>query len=294
MRSSRHIRTTRFSPTGFRRTVAYIKFSPILMTSIITLPHEIQQQIFDYYRGDARTLKLLSLTCRCFLPICQSLLFSEIVLFPPSNHKGVRTGPRFQVLLELSPHIARYVRTLEIVDTVVSDASLSVHSDESLENCLPELRCLRALVVRMQTIMVDRARWVSLSRGLLLAALLVTLDLPTLEFLDISSLPLALVNYCHPNLKHLAFELGEKETLQTMVPFDSDAKVVLESLEVQIKFRRFVGGHSYLRDSLGNRVDITKLKRLYFIGGYASEMMGHLTFWSIVLSHSGSLIIPGV
>ncbi|KAH9481086.1 hypothetical protein JR316_0005605 [Psilocybe cubensis] len=253
------------------------------------LPQELNDEIMHYLWDDTLALKSCSLACRSFRKICQRFLFSSIVIYPPSYRKQwISTA--FQDLLESSPHLAQYVRYLNVIDRhtapKVSDEWLS--RDTALVACLPQLLNLRGLVIQYQKYYYYNIPgvWSQMMRSGLVAAIYEVMHLPKFRFLDLTGFPLDLVKYC-PNLRHLAVDdpilikvnLGhiDNTTFQ---------KIQLESLEV---FAHEIYSLQIIPDAdtfdykypeafvklCNESIDITQLKRLHASAEGCSQAGGH-------------------
>jgi hypothetical protein len=74
---------------------------------ICVLPQETVDEIIDHLNDDRRSLGACSLTCRTWVPSSQTHIFHIVYL-------ALTRGERFTRLLDASPHIAKYVKVLDI------------------------------------------------------------------------------------------------------------------------------------------------------------------------------------
>ncbi|PPQ91651.1 hypothetical protein CVT25_013206 [Psilocybe cyanescens] len=264
------------------------------------LPQELNDEILNNLRNDQAALKSCSLACHSFRRICQKLLFSSIVIYPPS-YKKRWISTAFQDLLESSPHLAQYVRYLNIIDRhtapKISDEWLS--KDTALAACLPLLRNLRGLVIQYQKYYYYNIPgvWSAMIRSGFVAALDAVLHLPTFKFLDLTGFPLDLVRYC-PNLRHLAID--DPILIKVDLEAGEHPKAQLESLEV---FAHEVYSLQIIPDAetfdykypeafvklCNENIDITKLRRLHASAEGCSHAGGHGLLAYIMQECAGTL-----
>ncbi|KAF8969706.1 hypothetical protein BDZ97DRAFT_2055754 [Flammula alnicola] len=243
------------------------------------LPQEIDEDVVAYLWNDIVALKALALSCRSFLPACQKQLFARITLFPQRQRtlmQKLTTAPNFQRLLEVSPHLALYVCRLKILDDGRYGFEWLTHDSESLTFCFPLLRCLKALVINYQR--REHFIWPSFVRREWFRALLNTLQLQSLVHLDLSYMPLALINHC-PNLKSLGLTLGQpgwNVAIDATAASTRATNIYLESLHINIidDFLQDPGPPINWPDAIDhNALHLTRLKRLYAMAHI--EMKGH-------------------
>ncbi|CAA7258473.1 unnamed protein product [Cyclocybe aegerita] len=169
------------------------------------LPQEILDEIIFRLYNDIEALKSCSLASSSFTAVCQSRLFSKIILRP---RYGIRWPPgggsasNFKRVLDKSPHIANYVACLEIFDTpFVAEMGLAeewVSKDDGLAACLLRLTHLKALLITYRTD-VQISHWsAELQRSLEEA-----MKLPSLVYLELMGCPLALLERGGTGLQHL-------------------------------------------------------------------------------------------
>ncbi|CAA7258467.1 unnamed protein product [Cyclocybe aegerita] len=118
------------------------------------LPQEISGEIICYLHNDKYTLKRCSLAWPSFTAVCQSRLFSKVIMRAYKSRCRERVGSSassFKRILDTSPHIAGYVACLKIFDTpFVAEMGLAeewVSKDDGLAACLLRLTHLKALLI---------------------------------------------------------------------------------------------------------------------------------------------------
>ncbi|KAF8969675.1 hypothetical protein BDZ97DRAFT_213001 [Flammula alnicola] len=259
------------------------------------LPQEICDEIMRHLRGDDNALKACSLACRPFLPSCQRFLFSNIVVFPPTDKKKRPNGHHLQRLLKASPHLCRYVHYLEIIDCHPEEEEwLSL--DRTLIFCLPLLCRLKALAVQYRTPM-ERGDWEGIAQGGLLDALLDIMQLPSLTYLHFDCLPLGIVNHC-PNLKHFALRCATTNSVMgySCMQNSSAQSVYLDSLKVDFLHPVILDhpmnsisiSRDWFSDTINNTaLNVTKLKKLH--ASAIGELREHHDMWMLLKLCASSL-----
>ncbi|KAF8907291.1 hypothetical protein CPB84DRAFT_297971 [Gymnopilus junonius] len=121
-------------------------------SSTVVLPQEIKDEILGYLWDDKRALGACALACRAFLDPSQKLIFSKVIVSPPTPKRRARssttqrpglTATRLARLLESIPRLCRYVQHLEIRD----EEDEWLLKDTSIPQILPRFINLRALVI---------------------------------------------------------------------------------------------------------------------------------------------------
>ncbi|KAK7052937.1 hypothetical protein VNI00_004257 [Paramarasmius palmivorus] len=108
------------------------------------LPHEVLDTILENLRQDSQSLRQCALAARCLLPVAQRVIFCTVYLAENEpNSSDVDMMARFHRLLDLSPHLAKYV----------TEATILLHPTEWTDNLsehplsliIPQLHSLRWL-----------------------------------------------------------------------------------------------------------------------------------------------------
>ena len=185
--------------------------------SDLRLPPELAHEIIEYLWDDRSALKSCALTCHSFVASSQRQLFSSVVLELQSadgmTSSAGATGANFKCVLERSPHIAGYVRGLEINNLEsISDCTAESRTYQTLILCLAPLRNLRALKLRCHHGRLDPEGWRTFVHGTALHTLLETLQLHKIIHLDFDRFPLAMASRCSA-VRHLALRLPETQSL---------------------------------------------------------------------------------
>ena len=152
----------------------------------IVFPLEIEETIIDLLAKDREALKMCSLVCQAFLPICRKHIFESIVL----NHrkrnseleKYVKSSPtthEFERLLHETPEIADYIRTLDYTIQIEDLTSPSIQAP------LKRISRLKFLTLRVFRPSSNRSSlyW---SNNPIRPALLHLLHLPTLTHFKVN------------------------------------------------------------------------------------------------------------
>lgn len=181
----------------------------------LQLPQELTDYIIEYLWDNRIALKACALSCRSFLPYSQRQLFSYITLSLPSSTYEEPTTQATSInlkhVLEHSPHLASYIRGLEIHGLEGSLDAVEPQSGHcfALVFCLSALRGLRALKLGCRPgVLLDTERWNDFIHGELLCTLAETLGQPQLVCLDVDRFPLSMIILC-PTVRHLALSLPD-------------------------------------------------------------------------------------
>jgi hypothetical protein len=146
------------------------------------LPQELMDIIFESTEDGKWTLRSCSLVCSSWLHSSRRHLFRRIVLLPPSRRhydsgsRPTSDGQRLHNLLNMSPHIATYIRELKLYEGWSMRGRAWVGSDQSLPLVLGMLKGLKRIELR-------RLRWNNLPLALR-HSIRNILELPTLQFLE--------------------------------------------------------------------------------------------------------------
>lgn len=181
------------------------------------LPPELAHEIIEYLWDDRSTLKACALTCSSFVASTQRQLFSSVVLeLQPADETLSNAGAtcaNFKRVVEQSPHVAGYVRGLEINNLEsISDCTAESGAYQTLLFCLAPLRNLRALKLRCHHGRLDPEGWRTFVHGTTLHTLLEALQLHNITHFDIDRFPLAMASRCSA-VRHLALRLPETQSL---------------------------------------------------------------------------------
>ena len=193
----------------------------------IVFPLEIEEMILDLLAEDDEghsALRMCSLVCQRFLPVCRRHIFGSIVLndrdvvSPPTSHA-------FERLLRETPEIADYIRKLDYTIRIADLTSLSIQ--ESLKR-----------ISRLEFLSVRHHNWLGLdwSNNPIRPALLHLLHLPTLTHFKVTNIRGFVVSDLIPciNLKYL--DIGILKTVAAETTFPA----VLP--EHSIRLNEFVAG----------------------------------------------------
>ena len=163
-------------------------------------PLEIEEMVLDLLAEEDEghsALKMCSLVCQTFLPICRKHIFGSIVL---NDHKFNALSPftthAFERLLHETPEIANYIRKL---DYTIQCADLESPSNQE---SLKRISSLKFLGVRHPSHTRLELNW---SNNPIRPALLHLLHLPTLTHLSVTNIKDFVVSDLIPcvNLKYL-------------------------------------------------------------------------------------------
>ena len=199
------------------------------MSSIF--PLEIEQTILDLLAEDDEghsALKICSLVCQAFLPICRKHIFGSIVINDHNimvSQRPIPTIHAFERLLRETPEIADYIRKLDGTFRITNITSPLIQ--ESLK------RISRLEFLTIQHRLTRRLDW---SNNLIRPALLHLLHLPTLTHFNMINMTNFIVSDLFPcvNLKYL--DIGRYTTLAAETTFPAALP------EHSIQLNEFIAG----------------------------------------------------
>jgi hypothetical protein len=121
---------------------------------ILSLPYFVGEQLFEHFEGELKSLKALSLTCRCFYSFAQPLIFRRIEFHSPPTirmeYDGLREKHRRRVrTLSRNPNgVLQWIRHLVLSVDGAEQATYypfpeDIQSD--LAKCLREIPLLSSL-----------------------------------------------------------------------------------------------------------------------------------------------------
>ena len=176
-------------------------------------PLEIEETILDLLAEDDRgeghsAMKMCSLVCKAFLPICRKHIFRSTVL------NTSLTTHAFKRLLQETPEIADYIRKLNYI-IIYTDFELATSpSIQAIQESLKQISRLEFLTVRQATSLYP---W---SSNPIRPALLQLLHLPTLTHFKATNLIDFVVSDLIPciNLKYLDIGFHLIETAKPTFP----------------------------------------------------------------------------
>lgn len=120
------------------------------MSTVPSIPPELIELIIGFVRGRS-TLRACSLVGHDFLRIAQERLYSEVILSPPKRRgpKSTKTIPaqRFLNIINSSPYIANFVKTLNIHCQDSINEQPWLYTDTALQHILPRLTRLERISV---------------------------------------------------------------------------------------------------------------------------------------------------
>ncbi|TFK21751.1 hypothetical protein FA15DRAFT_68565 [Coprinopsis marcescibilis] len=166
------------------------------------LPPELIRRIVSYFRCDSdyTFLKRACLVSSSFRKPCQEVLFSELALYPSEDSFETSIGQRFLSLLDESPFVARYVKSLTILANSGA-ATKWLASDEALEAILGRLAALQ-IITDFTFVYITSGQWYTVPaqtresiEGLCQS--------PSLSSLSIEYGPICLVTFASPSIKRL-------------------------------------------------------------------------------------------
>jgi hypothetical protein len=154
------------------------------------LPLEIEELILDHLSKDHSALKMCSLVCESFLPICRKHIFGSIVLIVNEEDHA------FERLLRETPKIADYIRKFEY------NVQIADYTSTSIQESLKRISRLESLTVRQRYSPGSRFDW---SSNPIRPALLHLLHLPTLTHFTLTNIKNFIASDLIPcvNLKYL-------------------------------------------------------------------------------------------
>jgi hypothetical protein len=185
------------------------------MHSTRIFPLELEEIIINLLAEDDdahSALKVCSLVCRAFLPICRKHIFASIVLNDPYSPPPYPTTHALERLLSDRPEIANYIRKLDYNIRVADFTSTSIQ--DSLKR-----------IFRLESLMVwhHSMRKLDWSNNPIRPTLLHLLHLPTLTHFKLSGFKNFVVSDLIPciNLKHL--DIGRYTYVATEPTFPATA-----------------------------------------------------------------------
>ena len=193
------------------------------MPSLAIFPLEIEEIILDRLPEDDKdhlALKMCSLVCQAFLPICRKHIFESIRVahasddhnLPVISSPTIVTIHAFERLLRETPEIADYIRKL---DFCVRNVDLT---RPSIQESLKRISRLEFLTLRHHN--VQRLNW---SNNPIRPALLHLLHLPTLTHFTVNDIKVFSVSDLIPcvNLKYLDIgyvSMATEDTFPSALP----------------------------------------------------------------------------
>ncbi|KAF9526739.1 hypothetical protein CPB83DRAFT_857358 [Crepidotus variabilis] len=273
------------------------------MSCITQLPMELYQKVIWELRNAPDTLKAISITCRSLSSTSQQTLFAAITIRSPfrccSQYQYSFGGSpeAFLDLLNTSPHIANYIRALELFEyPTYPKCGCSVHpswwpsidrswikEDSNLQHCLPLLRNLQAFVLtysQPNRLPNEESLDEALSMPVV-TSIQQLLRLPSLVHFDVDSFPVfSLLQNAGPNLKHVFMsKTSRKEAslLQASSTGHDDHMPVIHLESLSIGYWSDIED---VRNALSEpkcNLSLCKLKRLYCILYEKLEYQIHLS-----------------
>ncbi|TFK39933.1 hypothetical protein BDQ12DRAFT_774462 [Crucibulum laeve] len=265
----------------------------------IGLPQELIDAILGFLREDQATLKACSLVCRRFTLCSQKYLFTTVELHPPLKSSTRTSGQKFQRLLELAPHVGRYVRVLKIVDGgpgadhhgggwLTKDRSLSLFLDSFQD----------LISFTLSTADFARIYFVELPNKLRKAIQSLLWRCRStifyIEYNDIAQIPRALVQF-QTALKHLVLnnvEFTDESSAGLLTADSSESgfedpphRPLLDTIQISMDF----GFRSPVLCFFGilNSFDVSKLRRLSAFGLGDDDEQENI--WKLMQTCSNSL-----
>ncbi|KAF8801606.1 hypothetical protein BYT27DRAFT_7197840 [Phlegmacium glaucopus] len=189
------------------------------MTPVV--PFDILGNIVDILVNDnekgLQYAEALSLTCKSFLPLCRTHIFSTITITTSDALEGLHRGEAFGEFLLTTPDIARYVRKLRIrlYDPCSEPRQFFVRVPRQLTR-------LESFTILEHSLRQNDWNYIPLSMRYLL---LDFIHIPTLNHLDLRSLRNFPISHLipSPNLKHLSttnlFLVDEGDAATALAPF---------------------------------------------------------------------------
>ncbi|KAF9526741.1 hypothetical protein CPB83DRAFT_450038 [Crepidotus variabilis] len=196
------------------------------MSCMTQLPIELYHKVVQELYNVPETLKATSLTCRSLSNPSQQLLFATITIRSPFRccsqyqYSFGGSSDAFLNLLNSSPHIANYIRALELFEyPIYPKCGCAVHpswwpsidrswikEDNNLQHCLPLLQNLQAFILTYfyaNRFPGEESLDEALSMPVV-TSLQQLLRLPSLVHFDMDSFPVfLLLQEAGPNLKHV-------------------------------------------------------------------------------------------
>ena len=159
------------------------------------VPRELLDDVLEEVARSRESLKALSLTCRFFLPLCQSRFFSRIDIDVSSTKCDKVT--ELLSLLKDSPHLATYTSDLSIEFRDIS----AEKTQNCLASLLPYFRNIRKFSLHKHY--EDRTRFYLNKQ--IVVSLAEILRLPSLTRVALYGAPIELVGLCSTTLKRLDY-----------------------------------------------------------------------------------------
>ncbi|KAF8958837.1 hypothetical protein BDZ97DRAFT_1840195 [Flammula alnicola] len=161
-----------------------------------TLSQELIDEILGYLWEDAGALRTCSLICRSFTPACQKELFSSVAVVVDADG-GRKSLPipstqKLLALIESSPRIARYVKSLKIIGGL---GHKSARDDCRLTLILPLFHRLTAFAIEAKSRQFP---------PIFLVPIRNVLRLPSLMQVELGNMPFELIP-CGASFNHLSY-----------------------------------------------------------------------------------------
>ena len=187
------------------------------MPPSIIFPLEIEEMILDFLAEDDEdhsAMKISSLVCQAFLPICRKHIFGSIALNYDDRGKGRSSTHAFEHLLHETPEIADFIRKLHFTIHIADLTSSAPPIQESLKR----ISRLEFLSVRNHNL--QGLDW---SNNPIRPALLHLLHLPTLTHFAVNFIGTFTLSDLIPcvNLKYLDisnFSMAAENTFPATLP----------------------------------------------------------------------------
>ncbi|TFK18366.1 hypothetical protein FA15DRAFT_698064 [Coprinopsis marcescibilis] len=226
---------------------------------ISKFPTELIQHALGYLKDDKVSLSEASLVCTAFLGPCQKILFSTIKFAQSSYEttaKRYSPGKEFLTILQASPHLATYVRRVEISDrrSLPLKSSGWLRSDQAFPAVLNIMSANR-----ITSLQISRVNWTSQPKDTQTAilTLLSSSFLESLAFFE-CNLPFEIFSHGGPSFRRLS-AFSTQDTLVSCSKNAGRPKVRLESFDLT-----FPSSTALINFTLNssNIIDVKGLKRL--------------------------------
>ena len=163
------------------------------------LPYELEDLVLGYLVDDASALRNCSLACRRFTPIAQRCLFTRSrVKFIFTESKDHSRQERFRSLILSSPHIAKLVESVSVINNNDNTRNLAqlTHflGETNLPECLPMLTSLRDF--SLENTGLAALYWTSASRRMKIALGTIFQFVTNIYFFRIMNIPLSVLAGC--------------------------------------------------------------------------------------------------
>ncbi|KAF5329174.1 hypothetical protein D9611_013178 [Ephemerocybe angulata] len=221
--------------------------------------------------NDQISLRNLCLASSIFLCPCQSILFKNILL-SGTNKSSPTTGQRLLELLERSPHIVKYVKSVNICE---APPLFNRESWLSTDRALPE--ALNKLDIKRITSFSlclyggnSRYPWQRVLPATQ-ASIIEICPSTSLMELSLQQAPIPLIGLCGPSLKRLSVQDADLSTMSAVaIPRtqrNSKAKILLAHLHLgeTSQYTDFARYFPYLTDT-ENRIELDRVKQIYVKG----------------------------